>query len=71
MKIHSRHLHAPLSGIFAPNSGYVVRLSPFSRDKSPTKCDVQLSESNFKTRSNIYLIKEKKNGINNSKYGKY
>ncbi|WP_395027017.1 DUF6783 domain-containing protein, partial [Robinsoniella sp.] len=37
----------------------------------PTKCDVQLSESNFKTRSNIYLIKEKKNGINNSKYGKY
>ncbi|WP_395026411.1 DUF6783 domain-containing protein, partial [Robinsoniella sp.] len=25
MKIHSRHLHAPLSGIFAPNSGYVVR----------------------------------------------
>ncbi|MDU3241058.1 MAG: DUF6783 domain-containing protein, partial [Clostridiales bacterium] len=25
MKIHSRHLHAPLSGIFAPNSGYVAR----------------------------------------------
>ncbi|WP_394913373.1 DUF6783 domain-containing protein [uncultured Robinsoniella sp.] len=37
--------------MFAPNSGYVARLSPFIRDKSPTKCDVQLSESNFKTRS--------------------
>ena len=51
LKIHSRHLHAPLSGIFAPNSGYVARYAPFIRDKSPTKCDVQLSESNFKTRS--------------------
>ncbi|MHA9736595.1 DUF6783 domain-containing protein [Robinsoniella peoriensis] len=28
MKIHSRHLHAPLSGIFAPNSGYVARYAP-------------------------------------------
>ncbi|WP_395016645.1 DUF6783 domain-containing protein [Robinsoniella peoriensis] len=26
MKIHSRHLHAPLCGIFAPNSGYVAWL---------------------------------------------
>ncbi|WP_394918717.1 DUF6783 domain-containing protein, partial [uncultured Robinsoniella sp.] len=39
MKIHSRHLHAPLCGIFAPNSGYVARYTPFIRDKSPTKCD--------------------------------
>ncbi|MDU3244338.1 MAG: DUF6783 domain-containing protein [Clostridiales bacterium] len=38
--------------IFAPNSGYVVRLSPFIRDKSPTKCDAQLPESNYQTRSN-------------------
>ena len=51
LKIHSRHLHAPLSGIFAPNSGYVARYAPFIRDKSPTKCDAQLPESNFKTRS--------------------
>ncbi|WP_394915961.1 DUF6783 domain-containing protein [uncultured Robinsoniella sp.] len=51
LKIHSRHLNAPLCGIFAPNSGYVVRLSPFIRDKSPTKCDAQLPESNFKIRS--------------------
>ncbi|WP_394926343.1 DUF6783 domain-containing protein [uncultured Robinsoniella sp.] len=35
-KIHSRHLHAPLCGIFAPNSGYVARYVPFIRDKSPT-----------------------------------
>ena len=51
LKIHSCHLHAPLSGIFAPNSGYVARYAPFIRDKSPTKCDAQLPESNFKTRS--------------------
>ncbi|WP_083267390.1 DUF6783 domain-containing protein [Robinsoniella peoriensis] len=51
MKIHSCHLHAPLCGIFAPNSGYVARLSPFIRDKSSTNCDAQLPESNFKTRS--------------------
>ncbi|WP_395014106.1 DUF6783 domain-containing protein, partial [Robinsoniella peoriensis] len=25
MKIHSRQLHAPLCGIFAPDSGYVAR----------------------------------------------
>ena len=24
LKIHSRHLHAPLCGIFGPNSGYIV-----------------------------------------------
>ncbi|WP_394927573.1 DUF6783 domain-containing protein, partial [uncultured Robinsoniella sp.] len=24
MKIHSCHLHAPLCGIFAPNSGYIA-----------------------------------------------
>ncbi|MDU3239892.1 MAG: DUF6783 domain-containing protein [Clostridiales bacterium] len=47
LKIHSCHLHAPLSGIFAPNKGYVVRLSPFIRDKSSQKCDSQLPESNF------------------------
>ncbi|WP_394910983.1 DUF6783 domain-containing protein [uncultured Robinsoniella sp.] len=52
LKIHSRHLHAPLCGIFAPNSGYAARYAPFIRDKSPTKCDAQLRESNFFTRSN-------------------
>ncbi|WP_081998925.1 DUF6783 domain-containing protein [Robinsoniella peoriensis] len=51
MKIHSRHLHAPLCSIFAPNSGYVVRYAPFIRDKSSTNCYAQLPESNFQTRS--------------------
>ncbi|MBS5083367.1 MAG: DUF6783 domain-containing protein, partial [Clostridiales bacterium] len=35
-------------------SGYVARYAPFIRDKSPTKCDAQLPESNFKTRSKAY-----------------
>ena len=51
LKIHSRHLHAPLCGIFAPNSGYIARYAPFIRDKSPTNCDVHLTESNFQTHS--------------------
>ncbi|WP_394927571.1 DUF6783 domain-containing protein [uncultured Robinsoniella sp.] len=51
MKIHSCHLHAPLCGIFAPNSGYIARYVPFIRYKSPTNWDAHLSESNFKTRS--------------------
>ncbi|WP_334291677.1 DUF6783 domain-containing protein [Robinsoniella sp. KNHs210] len=51
MKIHSCHLYAPLCDIFAPNSGYVARYAPFIRDESPTNCDAQLPESNFKTRS--------------------
>ncbi|WP_416389849.1 DUF6783 domain-containing protein [Robinsoniella peoriensis] len=53
LKIHSRHLHAPLCGIFAPDSGYVARYVPFIRDKSPANCDAQLPESNFKTHSRI------------------
>ncbi|WP_394927589.1 DUF6783 domain-containing protein, partial [uncultured Robinsoniella sp.] len=52
-KIHSCHLHAPLCGIFAPNSGYIARYAPFIRDKSPTNWDAQLPESNFKTRSSV------------------
>ncbi|WP_394909987.1 DUF6783 domain-containing protein [uncultured Robinsoniella sp.] len=51
MKIHSRYLHIPLCRIFAPNSGYVARYVPFIRDKSPAKCNAQLPESNFRTRS--------------------
>ena len=51
LKIHSCQLHAPLCGIFAPNSGYIARYAPFIRYKSPTNWDAHLSESNFKTRS--------------------
>jgi len=49
LKINSCHLHAPLCGIFSPNSGYIARYAPFIRDKSPTNWDAKLSESNFKT----------------------
>ncbi|MFD1401075.1 DUF6783 domain-containing protein [Robinsoniella peoriensis] len=27
--MHSRHLHVPLCGIFALNSGYIARYVPF------------------------------------------
>ncbi|WP_430472353.1 DUF6783 domain-containing protein [[Clostridium] symbiosum] len=51
MKIHSHHLHAPLRGIFGPNSLTVAHYAALIRAKSPTKCDAQLTESNFQTRS--------------------
>ena len=56
LKIHFRHLHVPLCGIFAPNSGYIAHYAPFIRSKSPTNCDAQLSESNFQTRSRAYSL---------------
>ncbi|GEM_PF-3084006 len=51
LKNHSRHLHAPLRGIFGPNSVSVAHYASFIRAKSPTKCDAQLAESIFQTRS--------------------
>ncbi len=51
LKIHSRHLHAPLRGIFAPNSFNVARYAALIWGKSPTKWDAHLAESNFQTRS--------------------
>ncbi|WP_334291654.1 MULTISPECIES: DUF6783 domain-containing protein [Robinsoniella] len=47
LKIHSRHLYAPLRGILAPNSDYTARYVPFIWNESSTKCDAQLSDSNF------------------------
>ncbi|NBH25398.1 hypothetical protein D3Z60_06240 [Lachnospiraceae bacterium] len=55
MKIHSRHLYAPLCAIFAPNSGYIARYAPFIWRKSPINCDAHLSESNFQTRSSRFF----------------
>ncbi len=55
LKNHSRHLHAPLCVIFAPNSGYIARYAPFIWRKSPTNCDAHLSESIFQTRSGVCL----------------
>ncbi|WP_366925893.1 DUF6783 domain-containing protein [uncultured Clostridium sp.] len=53
LKIHSRHLHAPLRGIFGPNSVSVAHYAFFIGPKSPTKCDAQPTESNFQTRSSL------------------
>ena len=51
LKNHSRNLHAPLCGIFHPNSVAVARYGALIRAKSPTNCDVHLAESLFQTRS--------------------
>ncbi|WP_420361317.1 DUF6783 domain-containing protein [Enterocloster hominis (ex Hitch et al. 2024)] len=50
MKIHSRRLHAPLRGIFGPDSVSVARYASIIGTKSPTKWDAQPTESNFQTR---------------------
>ena len=54
LKIHSWHLHAPLRGIFVPNSLNVAHYAAFIWHKSPTKWHAQLPESNFQTRSSVY-----------------
>ncbi|NBI86404.1 hypothetical protein D3Z47_09370 [Lachnospiraceae bacterium] len=57
MKNHSRHLHAPLSVIFAPNSVNVARYVSLIRHKSPisyplgAKWAAHLSESIWKNGS--------------------
>ena len=53
LKNHSRNLHAPLCGIFHPNSVAVARYGALIRVKSPTNCDAHLAESLFQTRSSI------------------
>ncbi|MFQ9592043.1 DUF6783 domain-containing protein [Ruminococcus sp. D54t1_190329_F1] len=57
MKNHSRNLHAPLCGIFHPNSVAVARYGALIRVKSPTNCDAHLAESLFQTRSSTSKIK--------------
>ena len=51
LKNHSCNLHAPLCGIFHPNSVVVARYDALIRAKSPTNCDAHLAESLFQTRS--------------------
>ena len=53
LKNHSRNLHAPLCGIFHPNSVAVARYGALIRTKSPTNCDAHLAESLFQTRSKM------------------
>ncbi len=49
LKIYSRHLHAPLCGIFGPNSLNEAHYAAFIWAKSLTKWNAQLPESNFQT----------------------
>ena len=59
LKNHSRNLHAPLCGIFHPNSVAVARYGALIRAKSPTNCDEHLAESLFQTRSSIAQNRKK------------
>ncbi|WP_416389436.1 DUF6783 domain-containing protein [Otoolea muris] len=56
MKIHSWHLHAPLRGIFGPNSLNAARCAAFIWPKSPTKRHAHLAESIFQTRSRGLVV---------------
>ena len=51
LKIHFRHLHASLRGIFKPDSVSVAHYASLIRPKSPTKCDAHLTKNNFQIRS--------------------
>ncbi|WP_432765314.1 DUF6783 domain-containing protein [Hungatella effluvii] len=51
LKIHFRHLHAPLRGRLSPNSVSVAHYASFIGAQSPTKCDAQLTKSNFQPHS--------------------
>ena len=51
LKKHSCNLHAPLCGIFCPDSVVVARYDALIRTKSPTNGDAHLAESLFQTRS--------------------
>ena len=55
LKNHSRNLHAPLCGIFHPNSVAVARYGALIRAKYPTNCDAHLAESLFQTRSSAVI----------------
>ena len=59
LKNHFRNLHAPLCGIFRPNSVVVARYDALIRAKSPTNCDAHLAESLFQTRSRIHKMQER------------
>ena len=66
LKNHSRNLHAPLCGIFHPNSVAVAHYGALIRAKYPTNCDAHLAESLFQTRSSsvatwVYVQKYAKN----------
>ena len=49
-------VHAPLCGIFHPNSVAVAHYGALIRAKYPTNCDAHLAESLFQTHSSIRSI---------------
>ena len=51
LKNHSCNLHAPLCGRFCPHLVDVACYAALIQAKSPTNCDVHLTESIFKTHS--------------------
>ena len=55
LKKHSYNLHAPLCGIFRPNSVAVARYGALIQAKSPTNSDVHLAERLFQTRSKLMI----------------
>ncbi|MCI9560850.1 MAG: hypothetical protein HFG52_17005 [Lachnospiraceae bacterium] len=61
MKIHSRHLHVPLCGIFGSHSINVDHYASLIRAKSPTNCGAHLTGSNFQIHSSIAAINNKEN----------
>ena len=69
LKNHSCNLHAPLCGIFCPNSVAVARYGALIRTKSPTNCDAHLAESLFQTHSSLLAADRKADkGLNNLIY---
>ena len=69
LKNHSRNLHAPLCGIFCPNSVAVARYGALIWTKSPTNCDAHLAESLFQTHSSLLVADRKADkGLNNLIY---
>ena len=74
LKNHSRNLHAPLCGIFHPNSVAAARYDALIRAKSPTNCDAHLVESLFQTRSNLSYknsLKVNKKALDNFEKSSY
>ena len=55
LKNHFRNQHAPLCGIFHPNSVAVAHYGALIRSKYPTNCDAHLAENPFQTVSSNML----------------
>ncbi|WP_394927445.1 DUF6783 domain-containing protein [uncultured Robinsoniella sp.] len=56
MKIHPCHLHPPLLEEFARKIVSTAPYASYFRNKLLTKCDGQLSKSNFHTRTGVLCL---------------